>query len=422
MAAAGAGGGAPAAAGGAPAGGHCAQEGYFPPNRVFLIAGHGSDPGKRFALMDNEYGAIPSKCGEILYVEHSFYENFFSGRPDFCTEVPIPYNNSLVQETSQSIFPYVNITQGPQAFLKTTAKRIIPRKYKIYRPKLPGDEPRNKFNNKGTFLGKEYPKSEARWTMPNLSVNPISYYKAPPEAPKRSVVFKGKTYEDVVAARIGISGIYSSAENPAFYRTAAYAKPRLVPTSIKVRIPFKMRSPDAERIGYIVNIDVNESIFSKTIQKLYSEIDMIGLSFVWRLEDSLEDSLLTFEDILILAMLKIEQPFLSISDFMRIRSDPEESSEYIEAALTGLTLEEIVSMTVPLSFIYEFLSRITNHEEFMVVAPLCRDFSEGLSRRNKSRARRFSINEGKPAFNNAEGGRRRRRRRLAKTRKTRSTK
>ena len=249
MAAAGAGGGVAAAAEGE----------TFPPERVYMISGHGEDTGRRFALQENQYGAIPTKCGRSIYVDTRYLEDFFTHD----VEIPIPFNNSLVKSTTKSIMPHFNAAE-PQVFNKTLAGRTIPRNYKIYRPRLPENTE----------------KSEARWKMPALDIQLLFVIENKAEADRAEYEFLGKVYNNVKPVMINISGLLTSTN--------------------KVVFPSGPRKPQVANDGYSTLLWIEKASYEKTFSQLTQERDALFVFFIKRLTESLAGSIFSFDDILFL--------------------------------------------------------------------------------------------------------------------------
>jgi len=341
----------------------------FPPERVYMISGHGEDTGERFALQDNQYGAIPTKCGRSIYVDERYLEDFFTHD----VEIPIPFNNSLVKSTTKSIMPLFN-ADVPHVANRTLAARTIPRNYKIYRPRLP-DNTEN---------------SESRWTMPALNIDLLFVSDNNDEAEKPQHEFLGKVYDNVRLINIKISGVLTS--------------------SNKVVFPSGLGKPQVTHNGYRTLLWIEKSSYSKTFNELMEERNALFVMFIKRLIESLAGSIFSFDDILIFAYMNSARIPISYSSFTSIRNDESRRKEAISYVKKNLSLQNILASSVPLMFIYDYLSHITEGEPFIVIVPVCRNLVEGMTRRNKTYARRFSINKSKPAAGVKEGGRRRKRR------------
>jgi hypothetical protein len=337
----------------------------FPPERVYMVSGHGEDTGRRFALQDNQYGAIPTKCGRSIYVDVRYLEDFFTNH----VEIPIPFNNSLVKSTTKSIMPHFNAAK-PHISNLTLAGRTIPRNYKIYRPQLP-DNTEN---------------SQSRWRMPALNIDLLLVSDNNDEAEKPQHEFLGKVYNNVKPIIIEISGVLTS--------------------SNKVVFPSGPGRPQVTNNGYRTLLWIEKSSYSKTFSQLTQERNALFAMFIKRLTESLAGSIFTFDDILIFAYMNSARIPILYSSFTSIRNDEEQKKEAIYYTKKHLSLKDILVSNVPLMFIYDYLSNITEGEPFIVLVPVCRNFVEGMAPRNRTYARRFSINKSKPAASVKEGGRR----------------
>jgi hypothetical protein len=115
----------------------------FKRENTFIIIGHGNNNSQeRYELKENEYGAIPTKCGEGLFYNFKSLMSFFD-----CENIPKPSAEVSLKTVSESIYPNVLANKG----------RF--RNFKIYRPKLPLNTAMTK----------------ARWTIPDISIELIDY-------------------------------------------------------------------------------------------------------------------------------------------------------------------------------------------------------------------------------------------------------
>lgn len=305
----------------------------FDVNHVFLTLGHGDNYNTdRFELKQNQYGAIPTKCGEFSIAEYA--SNISENLPN----IPIPSQNVSLQNVAEQI---------PFTFFKDIKKISS---IQIYRPK--------RTNN--SIL------SSAIYTMPNIPINLISYWQT--KNIKFTITHKEQTFTDCMQFELNTSGV----------------------------IPI-LKEKYIMKYKYIQEPDLYKPI--KNLDNI------LALDFISYIKECLQDSIISFDDLLQIALLfdykKIKEMYgvLSESDtdfslFIELKNQKNEFlREQNEEFINKLSIINLLELSIPLSFIYEFISNeIIKKKPYLLILPVCRQQSNTMTRRNKAKQRRVSIN------------------------------
>jgi hypothetical protein len=311
------------------------KKNYFKNENTFIILGHGDNYNPdRFELKQNQYGAIPTKCGEGLLAKAYIHTvNTASSLPN----IPIPSHNVSLRNVSYSIpFDFSgkkNITFNSRL-----------RGFQIYRP------PRT--NN--TI------RSSAIYTMPNINVSLFSYW-----------LYPDSLFQDYMLLQLAKSGVV----------------------------------PILKTDFHNNNISVKKSDLYKPITLLLKDKDYI-LVFNF-IKECFNDSIIPFRDLMTIPLINeykvnhlLNKTDTDFSIFMKLKNDKELRDLYYDV-IKNFSIMDILKISLPLQFIYEYISNnVVKTEPFLVISRLCRPQSKAITRRNQAKQRRKSINNRKdPLYN-----------------------
>lgn len=305
----------------------------FDPANIFLLDGHGSDASlvrDRYYLKENQYALIPGVCGSILQSSYESAGDFFN------YDKPIHVFNSATQDNFP-ILEYSKLSINQFSKIKTKKQSSM----KHYRPKL---------NNSNV---------EERISVPPLYITPF-------------ITFLKDTWPGMSKMTISISGLLRKSES----------------------YHFNVVDPTTDK--YSFTKEINNNILDSLFQNIESEIlanyqfKSNALVIYNKLKEALRGSVLTFDNIVNLAILQKHKDIYEMSgsqilENMRLIQDDESYKSY----KNNLTINDLLRLNLPIDFFFEFLNTKTNGP-YLLIFNVCRTVKDDASEENVIRKRAMS--------------------------------
>jgi hypothetical protein len=276
---------------------------YFDNEHTFLLSGHGTEiirPGlrDRFELDEGEYCAISNSVGELGVTYAYYIIDFLKKRAN---KIKIPYNDTIINDPKLGFIDSIEKIDK----LDPEEKYVDIDYFKLYRPRI--DDTNNRVY---------------KYTVPNLNYYPVAIFLDNLNLFKEkgignNITYKGVNYinKNIQCVDLRNSGIISRKNKVHDIPFNLYKifknRDEFDKNVLHLRFNEIPKNNNKAFINTFSNIhlqlSVPEEAWYKPIKNIIADKDTDPLSydFLQMLIDSFENSILTFDDVCLLALCRI---------------------------------------------------------------------------------------------------------------------